>query len=103
MLPNYQRGSGQATRKGEYVLDIKTKAYEILAELSGINIDDITDEDALIADLGLDSLGLVELLVETEDRFEIVLDESDMNPFDLTTVRDYIELVKKYVESGEQL
>ena len=83
-------------------MDIKTNAYEILAELSGINIEDIKDEDTLIADLGLDSLGLVELLVETEDRFEIVLDESDMNPFDLTTVSDYIDLVRKYAENGER-
>ena len=83
-------------------MDIKTNAYEILAELSGINIEDIKDEYTLIADLGLDSLGLVELLVETEDRFEIVLDESDMNPFDLTTVSDYIDLVRKYAENGER-
>ena len=48
-------------------------------------------------DLGVDSLGLIMLLTMIEDTFEIELDESDMNPFALQTVRDVIDLVAKYV------
>ena len=33
-----------------------------------------------------------------EDEFQIVLDESDMNPFDLVTVEDVVKLVTKYME-----
>ena len=77
-------------------MDIKTTAYEILAELSGINIEDIKDEDHLIADLGLDSLGLVELLIESEEIFGISICESDMDPRKLKTVSNFISLAKKY-------
>jgi acyl carrier protein len=77
-------------------MNIKTTAYEILADLSGINIEDIKDEDALIADLGLDSLGLVELLIEAEESFGISICESDMDPSALKTVSDFIALAEKY-------
>jgi acyl carrier protein len=57
------------------------------------------DENALLAkDIGLDSLGMVTLLVMLEDEFRIELNESDMNPFDLLTVGDVIRLVEKYME-----
>ena len=82
-------------------MDIKTNAYEILAELSGINIEDIKDEDALIADLGLDSLGLVELLIEAEECFGISICESDMDPSKLKTVSDFVSLTEKY--SGDKV
>jgi acyl carrier protein len=82
-------------------MDIKTNAYEILAVLSGINIEDIKDEDALIADLGLDSLGLVELLIEAEECFGISICESDMDPSKLKTVSDFVSLTEKY--SGDKV
>jgi acyl carrier protein len=82
-------------------MDIKTNAYEILAELSGINIEDIKDEDALIADLGLESLGLVELLIEAEECFGISICESDMDPSKLKTVSDFVSLTEKY--SGDKV
>ena len=52
-------------------------------------------------DLALDSLLMVTLLVEIEEAFEIELDESDMNPFDLVTAQDAVDLVKKYC-GGEE-
>lgn len=70
------------------------KISEILCELSGIK--DIKPEDDLKEDLALDSLSMVTLLLEIEETFEIELDESDMNPFDLNTVEDAVKLVEKY-------
>lgn len=70
------------------------KVTEILSELS--MKDSITEESTLQAELALDSLLMVTLLIELEERFEIELDESDMNPFDLVTVRDVIHLIEKY-------
>ena len=46
---------------------------------------------------GLDSLRLVTLLVMLEEGFRIVLDEADMNPFDLLTVAHVVGLVEKYI------
>mgnify|MGYP000920611035 FL=1 len=70
------------------------KISEILCELSGIK--EIKPEDNLKEDLALDSLSMVTLLLEIEEIFEIELDESDMNPFDLNTVEDAVKLVEKY-------
>ena len=73
-------------------MEIFEKISEILCELSGIK----EPEDNLKEDLALDSLSMVTLLFEIEEIFEIELDESDMNPFDLNTVEDAVKLVEKY-------
>lgn len=73
------------------------EVMEIIKELSGI--DTFTAESSLKEDLSLDSLKMVILLIELEDRCHIEFAESDMNPFDLTTVDDVINMVNKYHEN----
>lgn len=73
---------------------INDKVIEVLTELSGT--ESISLENHLQNDLGLDSMLMVTLLLEIEEKFEIELNESDMNPFDLNTVQDVISLVEKY-------
>ena len=70
------------------------KITAILSELCEIK--EISPKNDLQADLGLDSLQMVTLLMMLEENFEIVLDESDMNPFDLARVEDVIHLVERY-------
>ena len=72
------------------------KVCVILSELSGI--ESICLEHELQSDLGLDSLQMVMLLMMLEENFQITLDESDMNPFDLTTVSNVVNLIEKYVD-----
>jgi acyl carrier protein len=78
------------------------KVASILFELSGN--ENIELNHSLQNDLGLDSLQMVTLLIMIDDAFEIVLDESDMNPFDLTIVLDVVNLTEKYIngESNEE-
>ncbi len=57
---------------------------------------EINDDHTLIEDLGFDSLNMVILLVNIEEALGIMLDEADMNPYDLITVRDVLNLVEKY-------
>lgn len=73
----------------------------ILSELSGIET--ICLEHELQGDLALDSIQMVTLLMMLEENFQILLDESDMNPFDLINVQHVVALVKKYIggESNE--
>ena len=75
---------------------MKTLVNEILKEKSFCN--DITAELKLNEDLGLDSLNMVELMVELEERFDIEIDESDLDPATLQTVEQVYALVAKYVE-----
>lgn len=76
-------------------MEIFDKVTVILSELSGMET--ICLEHELQSDLGLDSLQMVTLLMMLEENFQIVLDESDMNPFDLINVENVVDLVKKYI------
>lgn len=75
---------------------MKETVNEILREKSFW--EDITSELKLNEDLGLDSLNLVELMVELEDKFNIEIDESDLDPAALQTVDQIYALVSKYTE-----
>lgn len=75
-------------------MDTKEKVFSILKDLACA--EEITEQSSLQEDVGLDSLNMVTLLIELEDGFGITLDESSMNPFDLVTVADVIDLVDRY-------
>ncbi len=72
------------------------KIANILSDLCELGDIVIVPELELQNDLALDSLSMVLLLSEIEDAFNIELEESDLNPFDLITVQDVINLVEKY-------
>lgn len=75
---------------------MKETVNEILREKSFW--EDITSELKLNEDLGLDSLNMVELMVELEDKFNIEIDEGDLDPAALQTVDQIYALVSKYTE-----
>ena len=75
-------------------MELFDKVCVILSELSGIET--ICLEHELQSDLGLDSLQMVTLLMMLEENFQITLDETDMNPFDLVNVWQVVDLVEKY-------
>lgn len=80
-------------------MNIEDRVKDILAELSG---DEVIDNDAMLqGDLALDSLLMVTLLLEIEEVFSIELDETDMNPYDLTTVQSVIDMVAKYCSGDD--
>ena len=83
-------------------MELFDKVCVILSELSGIET--ICLEHELQSELGLDSLQMVTLLMMLEENFQITLDESDMNPFDLVNVWQVVDLVEKYVggENNEE-
>ncbi len=76
-------------------MKIFNKVCVILSELS--SMETICLEQELQSDLGLDSLQMVTLLMILEENFQITLDESDMNPFDLVNVWHVVDLVEKYI------
>ena len=79
-------------------MNCETKVKEILAELSGEET--IVNDATLQSDLALDSLSMVAMIIELEEAFNIRLEESDMNPYDLTTVQSVIDMVSRY--AGEE-
>jgi len=44
---------------------------ELIVDMSPLGVTEVTPDTMLVAELGFDSLGLVELLVVVEDRFDL--------------------------------
>lgn len=82
-------------------MNVEQKICDILLELTGKET--VSPTDSLQADLALDSLSAVTLLLEIEDTFGIQLDESDMDLSKLDLVEDVITMVCGYVlKCGEE-
>lgn len=69
------------------------KVAQLLAEHLNISVDSITMESDIIKDLGADSLDVVQLLMDMEDNFGIVVSEDDAS--NLKTVGDIVNLISK--------
>lgn len=72
--------------------DKKTEIVEMIKEK--LNIKEI-DRDATISTYGLDSLDVVEFLLDLEERFDITFDASETKG--LKTVGELVDLIDKKV------
>ncbi|MDD4699553.1 MAG: acyl carrier protein [Oscillospiraceae bacterium] len=74
---------------------ILEKIAELLAETAGCEASDITP-DTKFSDLGIDSLDIVELIMNIEDEFkvEVEMDQS------LVTVSDLIAKIEEQVKNA---
>lgn len=68
---------------------------KFLVEELRVNADDITMEAELVADLGINSLELADLVYLCEEKFNIVIDDEALHNF--TTVGDVV----RYIESAQ--
>ena len=65
---------------------------KIIAETLKIDINSIKDECKLVEDLGADSLNIVELVMEIEDKYDLsVSDEDAENIFTVADIKQYVE------------
>ena len=71
------------------------KIIKIISSLTVLDENEIGEDDSL-ANLGIDSLRSVELIVALEDNLNVTFDDSDLDPSILTTVKSIIELVEKH-------
>lgn len=71
------------------------KLQKIIAEQLEININDITLDSSIVDDLGADSLDIVDLVMSTEDEFEIEVPDEALEK--IVTVDDMV----KYIEDHE--
>ncbi|MCE7004701.1 acyl carrier protein [Kibdelosporangium philippinense] len=56
--------------------------------------DRMTPDDRLRGDLGLDSLGFVELRVQCENTFGITISDAEFTPENFTSIRTVADLVR---------
>lgn len=69
--------------------EIKVKAIELVSAKLGVDYGDITPKSNFTADLGCDSLDLVEMVMGVEKTFGISIPDSDTQRFN--TVGDVID------------
>ena len=72
-------------------MDRRRKAVEVLAEVSGVEAAAITPEMDLVADLGIDSVKALRLLVELEESLGIEV--SDEDAARMSTVGDILDYI----------
>lgn len=56
--------------------------------------DRMSPDDRLRSDLGLDSLGFVELRVQCENTFGVTISDADFTPENFTSIRTVADLVR---------
>ena len=66
---------------------------EIIEEVTGIEPSEVTPEKSFVDDLDIDSLSMVEIAVQLEDRYGIEIPDEDLGK--LRTVGDAVAYVQK--------
>lgn len=70
---------------------MREKILEILAETAGVPVSDLHDDTRLVADLGLTSFDLADIVVSAEEEFGIVIPDSRFP--EIQTVGDVIRVL----------
>ena len=75
---------------------MREKIKELIADQLCISPDDIADDADIVADLGADSLDVVEMLMTLEDEFGIKLKDDEVNKTrSVNAICEIISKIKK--------
>ena len=75
--------------------DIKERVMTVVAKNALINVGNVTEESWIGKDHGIDSIKLVELIVDLEEEFDIEVDTGSLSHQNFAT----IDLITGYVTS----
>ncbi len=78
-------------------MDIESRIKKIIIEKLGVTESDVKPEANFMSDLNADSLDTVELIMELENQFDIVIEDEAAES--LKTVGDAISYIKNKVET----
>jgi acyl carrier protein len=71
--------------------DIQKGLAEIVEEVAGVAADDVTVEKSFVDDLDIDSLSMVEIAVQAEDKFGVKIPDDELA--NLKTVGDAVTYI----------
>lgn len=77
--------------------NIKEEVRAIVAEKLGVELEQVIDSANFQSDLGADSLDIVELIMEFEQKFGIEISDEDAGD-NIVTVGDAISFIEKNVK-----
>jgi len=72
---------------------MKEKVIEILAETSGVSANEINEETRVVADLGLSSFDLADIVVTAEEEFGITIPDERFP--EIQTVGDVLRIISE--------
>ncbi|QNU66169.1 acyl carrier protein [Ruminiclostridium herbifermentans] len=75
--------------------DIKERVMKAIAKNALINADKVTEESWIGRDHGIDSIKLVELIIDLEDEFDIEVDTGSLSHQNFANV----DLITEYITS----
>jgi len=70
--------------------------------IPGLQVEGLDEGRELYADVGLDSLGFVRLLIELEAKLGVQLMDEDLMTIELVTVADLVDLVERIAPSAAE-
>ena len=73
--------------------DIVSGLAEIVEEVTGVKKDEGTPDKTFVDELDVDSLSMVEIAVQTEDKYGIEIPDERMRG--MRTVRDVVDYIKR--------
>ncbi|MCE7011889.1 acyl carrier protein [Kibdelosporangium philippinense] len=73
--------------------EVLTGLADIVEEVAGVAKDDVTVEKSFVDDLDIDSLSMVEIAVQAEDRFGVKIPDDELA--NLKTVGDAVDYITK--------
>lgn len=73
---------------------------EIVNEVAGIPVEDVTLDKSFTDDLDIDSLSMVEIAVQTEDKYGVKIPDEDLAG--LRTVGDVVSYIQKLEEENPE-
>ena len=81
-------------------LDVQSQVIEIIAEQAVLDVSDVSMEHSL-ADLGIDSMGVVESIFAIEEAFDIQVpfnaNQPEQSEFDISSVASIVKAVTNLV------
>lgn len=87
------KAASNVRREDNIVNDVTSKVVEILSEATGVSIEEI-DNSKHFGDMGMDSLEIVEAVMEMEDEFQVdIPDEIAFDETGESTVDKLVELI----------
>lgn len=74
---------------------------EIIEEVTGIEPSEVTLEKSFVDDLDIDSLSMVEIAVQTEDKYGVKIPDEDLAG--LRTVGDVVNYIEKLEQENPEV
>lgn len=70
---------------------------DLIAKKLKIKVSDITENQSIIEDLGMDSLDILDLVIQIEEKFSVEIPNTEL--ITIKTVKDIEEKINKYREN----